>query len=169
MIIERQPQLLFHRMTHCDCFTSLLDGTSVTLLKKCSEKFSASAFDSRTLQQRRSCSCYSTKEAYTDPFIVLFLSIEEFDSELGLVKLKRILLDYGCLVIKARNELLAGDFKRHNHVKFSGCRFHYSKAIVRTVYRIRLKAAKEIVKPFRQWLQRVLGLSLLPENLMRSI
>uniref|UniRef100_A0A914XJV7 MULE transposase domain-containing protein n=1 Tax=Plectus sambesii TaxID=2011161 RepID=A0A914XJV7_9BILA len=108
-------------------------------------------------------------KAYKDLFTVLFLSVEQFNDELGPPKLERILLDFEWSAIKALRQLCAGEFKRFAHVKISGCRFHYSQAIVRNADRVGLKAAKRKVRPIRHWLQRILGLSLLPPHLVKSI
>uniref|UniRef100_A0A914VID4 MULE transposase domain-containing protein n=1 Tax=Plectus sambesii TaxID=2011161 RepID=A0A914VID4_9BILA len=66
-------------------------------------------------------------KAYKDLFAVLFLSVEQFNDELGLPKVKRILLDFEWSAIKALRQLFAKDFKRFNHIIISGCRFHYSQ------------------------------------------
>uniref|UniRef100_A0A914WX99 MULE transposase domain-containing protein n=1 Tax=Plectus sambesii TaxID=2011161 RepID=A0A914WX99_9BILA len=108
-------------------------------------------------------------KAYKDLFSVLFLSVEQFNDELGLPKVKRILLDFEWSAIKALRQLFAKDFKRFNHIIISGCRFHYSEAIIRNADKVGLKSAKRKVRPICHWVQRILGLSLLPSSLVKSI
>uniref|UniRef100_A0A914WZQ3 MULE transposase domain-containing protein n=1 Tax=Plectus sambesii TaxID=2011161 RepID=A0A914WZQ3_9BILA len=84
-------------------------------------------------------------------------------------KLERILLDFEWSAIKALKQLFAREFKRFGHVKISGCRFHYSQAIVRNADRVGLKAAKRKVHPIRHWIQRILCLSLLLAHLVQPI
>ena len=66
---------------------------------------------------------HKTRDAYKDLFLVLFLLVKQFNAERGPLKLKRILIDFETAAIKPLRELLAGEFKRHEHIQISSCSF----------------------------------------------